>query len=182
MNKSQKNTAEKSALRILWGNLRRVDRSAPDKDKIKFLKRIPFFEGLKKHQLQQVAQIVFQRTYQENEYLFEAGQPGAALFIVESGEISVEINKPEGEVVQLATLGKHAFVGELALLDETPRSASARATTPSHVMAFFKADLDQLMKTEPEIAAQVYKSLATIVGQRLKATNELIDKRLKSVA
>lgn len=176
---------KKSALRIFWGNIRRTDRDGHDADKIKFFKKIPFFENLKKHQLEEVAQIMYERDYRENEFIFELGQPGAALFIIQQGEISVEIhseNDHGGGATQLAILSKHSFVGELALLDEAPRSASARATVPTKVLALFRKDLDQLAVTNPDITTNIYKSLASIIGNRLKATNDLIEKKIKAVA
>jgi CRP/FNR family transcriptional regulator, cyclic AMP receptor protein len=173
---------KKTALRIFWGQLRKSDRENVDADKIKFLKRIPFFENLKKNQLEHVSQMVYERDYRENEFIFEAGQPGAALFIVQSGEISVEIQHETEESTQLAVLGKHAFFGELALLDESPRSASARALVPTKVFALFRKDLAHLAETHPDISSQIYSTLALIIGNRLKATNELIEKRMKVVA
>ncbi len=173
---------KKTALRIFWGQLRKNDRVDVDSDKIKFLKRIPFFEHLKKNQLEQVAQLVYERDYRENEFVFEVDQPGAALFIIQHGEVSVEIPQEQGDATQLAVLGKHAFLGELALLDETPRSASARALVPTKVFALFRKDLAHLSETHPDITSQIYSTLALIIGNRLKATNELIEKRLKAVA
>lgn len=177
---------KKTALRIFWGHIRKSNREAYEVDKIKFLKKIPFFENLKKHQLNEVASVVYEREYREGEFVFEVGQPGAALFIIQHGEVSVEIaNEREGEsaeVTQLAVLAKHAFLGELALLDESPRSASARALVPTKVIALFRKDLDQLALTHPDITTNIYKSLAIIIGNRLKATNDLIERKLKAVA
>lgn len=184
---------KKTALRIFWGNIRRSNRDAQDADKVKFLKKIPFFENLKKHQLEEVAQAIYEREYREGEYIFEAGQPGAALFIIQHGEVSVEITSEidphdadnggsAAKPTQLAILAKHAFLGELALLDESPRSASARALVPTKVLALFRKDLDQLAITNPDITTNIYKSLAVIIGNRLKATNDLIEKKLKAVA
>lgn len=173
-----------SSLRIFWGHLRRNDRSAGEKDKAKLLKRIPFFENLKHYELNQVAQIMHQREYAEADFVFEVGQPGAALFIVQSGEVSIEMpNANGGEATRIATLGKNSFFGELALLDESPRSASAQAIVPTKVLALFRSDLDRLLHDQPRIAGQIYKSLATVVGSRLKATNELLENQsLKAVA
>jgi CRP-like cAMP-binding protein len=173
---------KKTALRIFWGPLRKNDRNDSDNDKIKFLKRIPFFEQLKKRQLELVAQVIYARDYREGEFIFETGQPGAALFIIQSGEVSVEIAGEHDQSTQLAVLHKQAFLGELALLDESPRSASARAIVPTKVLALFRKDLDQLAETSPDITTHIYKALAQIVGNRLKATNELIEKKLKAVA
>lgn len=176
------NGEKKTAGRIFWGHIRRSNREFHDEDKVKFLKKIPFFESLKKNQLELVAQVVYERVYSEDEFIFEIGQPGAALFIIQHGEVNVEIPNPDDTVTPLAVLGKHSFFGELALLDESPRSASARAVVNTRLLALFRKDLDQLAETNPDITSRIYKSLATIVGNRLKATNELIEKKLKAVA
>lgn len=173
---------KKTAARIFWGQIRRSNRNNFDGDKVKFLKRVQFFENLKKHQLAELAQVVYEREYREGEYIFEIGQPGAALFIIQSGEISVEIGSGSDNVTQLAILPKLAFFGELALLDEAPRSASARALVPTKVFALFRSDLDNLAASNPDITSDIYKALATIIGNRLKATNELIEKKLKVAA
>jgi CRP/FNR family cyclic AMP-dependent transcriptional regulator len=173
---------KKTSLRIFWGQLRKTDRQGAETDKIKFLKKIPFFEELKKRQLEMVAHVVYERDYREDEHIFELGQPGAALFIIQSGEVSIEIANENTPPTQLASLGRNQFLGELALLDESPRSASARATVPTKVLALFRRDLDQLAETNPDITSYIYKALAQIIGNRLKATNELIEKRLKVVA
>lgn len=171
-----------TALRILWGRIRRTDRDAKDYDKVRLLKRIPFFENLKRPALEEVAKIMFERDYQEAEFIFEQGQPGAALFIVQSGSVSVEITHTNGDVDKITQLGRHAFLGELALLDESPRSASAVAHVPTKVLSLFRSDLDKLQKEHPEIASEIYRSLAVIVGSRLKSTNELLEKRHLKVA
>lgn len=168
-----------SSLRILWGNLRKKDRNAPEMDKIKFLKKIPFFENLRRHQLDLISNIIHERDYNENEFLFEEGQPGAAVFIIQAGEVSVEIST-EAEPLQIAVLAKNSFVGELALLDETPRSASVRALIPTRALALFRADIEKINKIDPDITSHIFKALAHIVGQRLKATNELLEKKAEA--
>jgi CRP-like cAMP-binding protein len=173
---------KRSALRIFWGQIRGSERNQTGSDKIKLLKKIAFFENLNKFQLEQVAQYIYEREYNENEFVFEVGQPGAALFIVLSGEVSIEIPNSSGPNTILAILNKLSFFGELALLDESPRSASCRAVVPTKVLALFRKDLEQIAKSNPDISSKIFKSLAIIVGNRLKATNDFIEKRLKVAA
>lgn len=173
---------KKTLLRILWGKLRRVNRLNLDLDKVHFLKRNPFFENLSKNELAEVAKWVYERDYLVNEYVFELGQPGAALFIIQSGEVSIEIPTLQAEPNQIAVLGKADFFGELALLNDDPRSASARALKPTKIFALFQKDLDRLAERYPQITSRIFKSLAMVIGKRLKATNEFFDKKLRSVA
>src|ERR1700675_2435666 len=104
------------AEKILWETLKRWKRSSPELDRIQFLKTVPFFNELSNWQLKKVSEIVFERTYEPGEMIFEQGQPGAAIFLIMDGQVSVEIIK-EKSVTNLATLEKGAFFGEMALLD-----------------------------------------------------------------
>ena len=155
---------------ILWGlNFRK--RGARQVSLHHFLRTIVFFENFNAKQLKILANYLHQRRYEENEYLFELNQPGAALFIVMSGEVAVESTSQPETATRLATVKPSEFIGELALLDQSPRSASARATKPTVAYALFRADLNELAKAEPEIACEIFRTLAYIVGERLKATN-----------
>src|SRR5690349_18724782 len=115
----------KSPAEIIWSmNFRK--RKSPEVSRNDFLKTIPFFEHLTDKQLKKMAQHLHERRYEENEYLFEVNHPGAALFIVMAGEVAIETSNDSTRTL-LAVIGPGQFLGELALLDETPRSASARA-------------------------------------------------------
>ena len=67
-----------------------------------------------------------------------------------------------------------AFFGELALLDETPRSANARALERTQTLALYRNDLNELVDRDAKTACQIYRSLAGMIGDRLRLTNELV--------
>src|SRR3954470_22963473 len=113
-----------AAERILWMVLGKWTRSSEEASKIKFLKSLPFFQDLAPWQLKRMTEVVFERTYEENETLFEQGQPGAALFLVWEGRVAIELESG-GRRTILAQIDKGHFIGEMALLDESPRSATA---------------------------------------------------------
>ena len=105
---------------VLWGfNLRR--RRPSDLSRNDFLRTIPFFEHLNDKHLKNLTQYLHERRYEENEYLFELNHPGAALFLIISGEVSVETSSDPSTAIQLAVLQSGSFIGELALLDQSPR-------------------------------------------------------------
>lgn len=166
------------AEKVLWETLKRWSKSSPEMDRIQFLKRVPFFGELSHWQLRKVSETVFERTYEADELVFEQGQPGAALFLIMEGQIAVEYYS-EQSVTHLATLEAGSFFGEMALLDESPRSASARAVTPARTLALYRNDLTRLIQTDSEIACLIYKVLARIVGDRLRSTNELVHSESK---
>jgi CRP/FNR family transcriptional regulator, cyclic AMP receptor protein len=161
------------AEKLLWESLRRWNKSSPELDRIQFLKTVPFFNELSNWQLKKVGEIVFERTYEPGELIFEQGQPGAAIFLIMDGEVSVEILK-EKSATNLATLSRGAFFGEMALLDEAPRSASARSLEVTKTLALYRNDLSRLIHTDPLTACHIYHALARIVGDRLRSTNELV--------
>src|SRR5207247_3164273 len=77
--------------KLVWETLGRWKRSSPELDRIQFLKTVPFFDQLSNRQLKSVSDIIFERTYETNESIFEEGQPGAALFLFLVGNIAIEI-------------------------------------------------------------------------------------------
>ena len=168
---------------IVW-NLTFRKKKSPEGSRNEFLRTIPFFENLTDKQLKTLAQSLHERRYEEDEYLFETNHPGAALFIIMKGEVVIEAGPEKGSVKgddhQLAVLKAGEFLGDLALLDQSPRSASARALKPTLTYALFRGDLNRLVKTDPEIACEIYRSLACIVGERLKATNRQVHARKAS--
>jgi CRP/FNR family transcriptional regulator, cyclic AMP receptor protein len=165
---------------IFWGlNFRR--KKSADVSRNEFLRTIPFFEHLTLKQIKILGQHLHDRRYEENEFIFESNHPGAALFIIFRGEISVDVRTSDGEITShLATIKSGEFLGELALLDQSPRSACARAVKPTQAYALFRTDLIRLSETNPEIACEIYRTLASIIGERLKATNRHVGSTRKA--
>jgi len=99
------------------------------------------------------------------------------MFIIKSGLVNIVVPGRDGEETVLAALNPEEFLGELALLDDTPRSASAKAVEKTETLAFFREDLNELQATYPVIASQIFKDLAIMIGRRLKAANEQLYSR-----
>jgi CRP-like cAMP-binding protein len=145
-------------------------------DRVEFLKSVPFFDRLSRRQLKTVSDIMFERTYETNEWVFEEGQPGAAMFLILDGKVAIEICR-EASSTRLAVLERGAFFGEMALLDDTPRSANARALEQTRALALYRNDLTALRRRHARTACQIYRSLATMIADRLRATNELVQRK-----
>jgi len=166
--------------KLLWETLERWKRSSPELDRIKFLKTVPFFNELSHRQLQTVSDTVFERNYETDELIFEEGQPGAALFLILDGKVAVEMCR-EDHTTTLAILEKGAFFfGEMALVNETPRSANARSVERTYTLALYRNDLSRLIQRDPQTACQIYRALASIIGDRLRSTNELMDTEIST--
>jgi CRP-like cAMP-binding protein len=155
----------------LFRNLfRRVARPPTNQQ---FLAGLPLFEGLSPRELKKVAGIIHERHYPAAELIFEQGTPGAALFIVKSG--AVELVRQDGaghDLAKLATLHEGMFFGEGALLHEENRVMSARATEPTDVLAFFRGDLDVIIKSAPAVGGKILLRLAWVLNRRLQTAME----------
>jgi len=160
--------------KLLWETLKRWKRSSPELDRIQFLKTVPFFDELSHRQLKTVSDTLFERNYETDELIFEEGQPGAVLFLILDGKVAVEMCR-EDHTTTLAILEKGAFFGEMALLNEAPRSANARSVERTYTLALYRNDLSRLIQRDPQTACQIYRALASIIGDRLRSTNELMD-------
>jgi CRP/FNR family transcriptional regulator, cyclic AMP receptor protein len=154
-----------------WGNIFSRFRARKNIGNAEVLKLCPIFANLSARELKKTSALIYERSYQAGEYLFEKGQPGTAMFIIKTGQVKVVVPGHDSEV-ELATINPEDFLGELALLDDTPRSASAKAAEKTETLAFFREDLSELVETYPSIAVKIMRDLAIIVGQRLKASNE----------
>ncbi len=159
-------------INAFWGNVFSRLRGSGNIPNIEFMKLCPIFHNLTIRELKKVSPLIYERRYQSGEYLFEKEQPGTAMFIIKSGLVKIVIAGRADEETELATIHPEDFLGELALLDDTPRSASAKAVEKTEALAFFREDLNELLETHPAIGSKIMRDLAIIIGQRLKACNE----------
>jgi CRP-like cAMP-binding protein len=87
--------------------------------------------------------------------LVEVGRPGAGLFVLEAGEVSVDL--PGGRTVRL---GPGEFFGELSLLTDQPHTARVRAVTDVRCLAISRRDFAEILAAEPTIAVAMLPVLA----------------------
>ena len=137
------------------------------------LERIPIFENLLKKELKNIAQLTHEREYKSKEYVFKKHAPAEGMYVILHGKI--EIKDPKSENI-FASLHSGDFFGELALLDEEPRSASAVCNMPSRLIGFFRTDLLTLIKRYPELGNKILLNLSRVLGERLRETNKNIIK------
>jgi CRP-like cAMP-binding protein len=135
------------------------------------LRQLPIFRELSKRELLNLERILHRRTYDTGEDIFTQGVPGAGMYIILNGEVKITMEPGSKEI---ALLKEGEFFGELALLDESPRSATARAKTPCTVLGFFQSDLFSLMERNPSLGGKILLMLARILGERLKCSNDQV--------
>ena len=142
---------------LAWAMDREQARRAP------FLAHSPLFAGLPRRLLGRLATRFLEKAYHPGEVVFHQGDPGRALFVVVEGTIEITQATPEGDAV-VATLGAGDAFGELALIDQSPRSGSARVAEPARLLILYKTDFDALMTAEARIAVIVLGNLSRVLA------------------
>lgn len=107
------------------------------------------------------------------DYVFREGELGTEMYIVHEGK--VEITKEvSGEEKPLAILEKGDFFGEMAILEDLPRAASARAVSDLKLLSINGSTFDQMLRTNPEIAVRMMRKLS----RRLRETDHMLREAL----
>jgi CRP-like cAMP-binding protein len=125
-----------------------------DADPESALRAIPLFAGLDAPALVDLAGCMTSFEAPAGQVLVEIGQPGSGLFVIQDGEVQVEL--PERPV----TRGPGDFFGEIALLTDRPRTARVRATTSVRCWALARKDFARLLEDHPTIAVRMLPVLA----------------------
>jgi HEAT repeat protein len=139
-------------------------------EKVLFLKSAPVFAGLEGEELAALADITLEKEAAPGEILFEEGQPAHHLYIVVSGKVEV-FRRIDSRDYPLASLGPKECFGEMAILDDEPRSASVRAVEPTTVLKIDHDSFRELIHERPQISFAIFK----ILSDRLRSKNSEVD-------
>jgi CRP-like cAMP-binding protein len=134
------------------------------------LVRSPLFARLSPAELQKIGALFRRRRYRASEPVFREGDPGTALYIVDTGEVKILLGGPDGKEVTLSLLGPSEFFGELALLDGEPRSADAIATVPTELLVLPRDDFTRFLFEVPAVAVNMLAALS----RRFRRTDRLV--------
>lgn len=152
-----------------WSNLFKTTANMDDLHDV--FKRIPLFENLSKSRFKNLFEILHHRSYQMNEYIFYQGDPGNALYIIVEGSIKIKQFSDNETEIELVELKSGDFLGELALIDDDIRSASAVASANTKLAVIFKSDLNAFMKKYPSAGVEIMKNMSHVLSTRLKNLN-----------
>jgi CRP/FNR family cyclic AMP-dependent transcriptional regulator len=134
-----------------------------------FLRAVPMFESLSADELAEMARLAQGRELAPGDLLFSQGGPGDGMFILDRGEVCVSTVGPDGGSVTLAYLGNGAVIGEMSLLDGSPRSASVEAVAPTSGYWVSRAEFGALRRQGSPAACKVLLQLARMLEQRRRA-------------
>ena len=124
------------------------------------LKNVPFFRRLSQNDVAALAKRLIMRRFGSGQIIFHLGDPAGLLYIITNGKIKISHASSDGQEAVLAILGKGDFFGELALLDDSPRSATAEAIEPTETLTLHRDDFLSFLDNNPLFARHVLHILA----------------------
>ena len=138
------------------------------------LKKIPLFANLTADHLAKISAIAAQKTAKANERIFQEGEVGTEMFIIAQGKVRISKMVPGVGEEALAILEPGSYSGEMALIDDTPRSADATAHLACNLLVIRKADLEELMFLHKDLAYELLWTFVRTLSARLRETNDKI--------
>ena len=131
------------------------------------LKKIPLFASLSEADLQNLTSLLRRKQLGKGELLFQQGDEGTALYILAQGRIKISLSRRMDNVT-LAILGQGEFLGEMALLDDLPRSADAIALEDSQLYVLNRKDFLSFLSNNGHTVYAILNSLS----RRLRKTDD----------
>lgn len=129
-------------------------------DKIDELRKVSLFQGLLFEDLETISRIARCHAFDPGSVIFRQDDPGDSLYVVIEGKADVVLETESGEKL-VATVGPHGYFGEMAILDDQPRSATVRVTTSSTLLKIWKDDFRGLLRTHPDLALELLRLFST---------------------
>jgi len=139
---------------------------------IGFLKEVPMFRGLPEEGLDRLVGLSRKEEYRSGEVIFREGDVGEALYIVLEGTVRISKFVPGAGEEAMAFLEKSEYFGEMALIDDHPRSATAIAYTDCRLLAIGKIGFWDLLSSDRELAYQVLRDFCRVLSLRLRETSD----------
>ena len=129
-----------------------------------FLATIPLFSGLPEEELERFAELTRERSYPKGSVILFQDDPGDSLFVLRAGRVKVVLIGEDGREVILGVLEPGAHFGELALIDDQPRSAHVIAMEDAQLLVLRREDFRRRVEANPTVAW----ALLTELSRRLR--------------
>lgn len=138
------------------------------------LSRIPIFETLSRREQRKVEQTMRLRICPPDAPIFRAGERDDRFYVVVDGRVEI-LRSPAGTTpVAPVGLGPGEFFGEMALIDDAPRSASAIPIGTTQLLSLSRSDFMALCERHPRIGIQIIIRLSQVIAERLRQTNRML--------
>ncbi len=143
-------------------------------DKILRVKGINIFEGLSVSELAAIASITEELDCGKDEFVIKEGEAGETMYLIIKGTVSVlkGVEKEGAREIELARMGAGNYFGEMALLEDTVRSASIKTTEDSRFLVLHKQEFTEIVREYPQIALHICRALSSRIrdlGEKLQS-------------
>ena len=138
-----------------------------------FIRRVPLFEDLDDRSVTAIANAVVEQSYAPGQEIVREGDTGVGAFIIRSGRCEV-LQRRGADPSRIGELGPGDFFGEMALLDEFPRSATVRALEPTTCLGLTRWHFRGILESHPQIAL----GLLPILTRRLRNSERQVTEAL----
>ncbi len=128
-----------------------------------YLRNIYFFNSMPEDALVKIRDLCTERRFEKDDILFFEDMPGDSFFIVSEGELEVWKRYGQSDSVLLSVIGPGHALGEMALIDERPRSATVRVRSPVRAYAIQASDFTSLMLTDAAICVSLLRAVTMMV-------------------
>src|SRR5271169_3687409 len=139
---------------------------------LEFLKKVNLFEALSVHELEMIEKISCIEAFAKDTVIFKEGDPGDRCYVITNGDVRISKFIPNIGEEALAVLKPGDYFGEMALIDNFPRSAHAIANTDLVLLAISKTDLDKILIMDRELGYKLLWAFTKTLSKRLRETNE----------
>ena len=147
-------------------------------DAVDLLQRVELFQGLPREDLARLAEVVGGVAVDKGEVVFHEGEPGDAFYIVHQGAVEILKARPDGTEEKLAVRRDGEAFGEMALLNDAPRSATARALQETQLLTVAREDFEELLGGD-SIALRLMRVLSMslrAIGVRFASVERIQDR------
>lgn len=149
------------------------------------LKDIPLFYSLDDTQLAIIEKIVETKTFNKSDMVFEAGSDDKNLYIVKKGSVNIKLpisNSNSSKQPVIHKVNSKDFFGEVALLDNKPRSASAICSEETELFVINSELFNGLVNNFIDIGYIVMKNLCKVLSQKIRQTDTILEETIKLVS
>lgn len=136
-----------------------------------FLRKIELFKDLNDDECELLAQNFEVKSYTQSSLLFVENNIREYLYIITDGEVELFKRTPFGDEKRLTIFSKFDFLGEGALIDDSPHTTSARATLNTTALLLSKAKFYEIAKTEATLPVKIFSRMARVIFRRMQFTN-----------
>ena len=123
-------------------------------------RKLSLFAELDDRELAAIAAVAKTRRYAKDDVIFHADEPGDVFCVIREGKVKITMNSPEGKEIILTMMGPGEFFGEMALLDDAPRSATVVALEPLEVVTIWRTDFLQILQDNFSITRKLLSELS----------------------